>query len=250
MFDPASIAGYVSLANSAKSLFGGSKDEGDSMKSQFAWNAYSTLMNPLFQVRGLRKAGLNPMLAVGKGIQSGPTVTASPGADDQQRTNRTAAATAAGLAAAQIANLRANTDKAQAETAYTNVNSARTAQEIEVLKQEAPLKNAQHNLAQAQSGLVGQQSIESYERSKLLVQQVVQSQADTAKSQAQKDESIARTNYTQVEIQQAQEILKGQLLEGKIDETKFGDAMRHLRRLSQSITGLGSIGKEISRGGR
>lgn len=247
MFDPSWISAGASAINALSGVFGGSKDEGDSMKSQYAWNAYSALNLPLQQVKGYRKAGLNPMLMAGKGIQAPPSATASPGADDQQRTNRQQAATAAAIAAAQIANLRANTDKAQAETANTNVNSARQAAEIAVLEQEVPLRNAQHNLTQAQSGLVGQQNIESHERSQLLAQQVIQSQADTAKSQAQKDESIARTNYTNVEIQQAREILKGQLLEGKIDETAFGDAMRHLKRLSQSITGLGGAARELRR---
>lgn len=237
------IGTALSLANSAKSLFGGGKDEGDSMKSQYAWNAYSTYMMPTHQVAGLRKAGLNPMLAVGKGIQSAPSVTAAPGQDSQQATNRAQAATAAMLARAQIQNLEANTEKALAEKANVNVNSARQAAEISVLEQEAPLKNAQHNLAQAQSGLVGQQSIESHERSKLLVQQVTQSKADTARSIADRHKIIAQKDYTRMEISQAEQILKGQLLEGKIDETKFGEAMRYLRRLSTSITGLGGNAK-------
>lgn len=237
----------LSLANSAKSLFGGSSDQGDSMKSQYAWNALSTLNNPLFQVRGLRKAGLNPMLAVGKGIAPAPTVTAAPGADEANRISRDQQRVASALAMAQIANTEANTEKAKAETANVNVNSARQANEIEVLKQEVPLKNAQHNLTQAQSGLVGQQNIESHERSQLLVQQVTQSKADTARSMAETSKAIAARDYTLVEIQSAQEMLKGQLLEGKIDETKFGDAMRHLKRLSQSITGLGGVGRQLTR---
>lgn len=215
------IGQVLGLASSAKSLFGGGGgSESASLKKQYAWNAYSARMLPTQQVAGLRAAGLNPMLALGMGgsMPSSPPATISPGKDADISSAKT-------LLAAQTANLAA-------DTALKQAAAAKTAQDQKVGVQEEALKNAEHNLVQAQSGLATQQSITA--DSQRLVNEA------SAKGIAQSErESVARTKqigtqtqYTEVEIKQAKEILKGQLLEGKIDETKFGEAMRYLNRLN------------------
>lgn len=100
-FFPTDLGGWLGAASAVSNLFGGSKSEGDSMKSQYAWNAYSTLMNPHWQVEGLKKAGLNPMLAVSKGLNSAAPITASPGAQDNSQSQRMMAISTAANQAAQ-----------------------------------------------------------------------------------------------------------------------------------------------------
>lgn len=138
-----SLSSAAGLANSLGGLFGGSKDEGDSMKSQYAWNALSTLNNPMFQVRGLRKAGLNPMLAVGKGIQSGPTVSASPGADDAQRTSRAQLGLNSALALATTANQNAQADLYKAQATKTIAETDNVPKTGELLDQDVLFRRAQ-----------------------------------------------------------------------------------------------------------
>lgn len=161
MFDLATLGTALAVANSAKSLlggvFGGSKDEGDSMKSQYAWNAYSTYMNPSHQVAGLRRAGLNPMLAVSKGIASAPTVTSSPGADSNAATARQQAATAATVAAAQVENLRTNSAKNLADADYSKALAENERnQKPEVLASQGALNRASALLENMRAGLTDQ----------------------------------------------------------------------------------------------
>lgn len=107
----------LSLANSAKSLFSGSdeKPEWKSMRDQVNWNAEAARVMPTAQVEGLRRAGLNPMLAVGHGISSPPAVTSSPGAETQASTARQMASNQAGVMAATIQNLESSSAKNLAE---------------------------------------------------------------------------------------------------------------------------------------
>jgi len=215
------VGTVLGLGNSAKSLFGGGgSSESSSLKKQYAWNAYSARNLPSAQVEGLRAAGLNPMLALGMGgsMPNAPPATISPGKD-------TELATAKQLATAQTLNLAA-------DTALKQAAAAKTAQDTKVGVQEEALKNAEHNLVQVQSGYYGQQGITSHSQQLLneaSAKGVAQSERE---SQAREKQIGAQTRYTEVEINQAKEILKGQLLEGKIDETKFGEAMRYLNRLN------------------
>lgn len=107
----------LSLANSAKSLFGGGgSSEGASLKKQLAWNLREAREYPSAQVEGLRAAGLNPMLAVGKGIDSPPALTASPGKDADISTAKQLAASQSMALASQAELNRAQTENVKADT--------------------------------------------------------------------------------------------------------------------------------------
>ncbi|AXH75165.1 MAG: hypothetical protein [Microviridae sp.] len=107
----------LSLANSAKSLFGGGgSSEGASLKKQLAWNLREAREYPTAQVEGLRAAGLNPMLAVGKGIDAPPPLTSSPGKDQDISTAKQLAAAQSMALASQAELNRAQTDNVKADT--------------------------------------------------------------------------------------------------------------------------------------
>ena len=166
--DLATVGTALGIANSAKSLFGGSKSEADSMKDQYAWNAYSTYMNPTHQVNGLRRAGLNPMLAVGKGMQTGPTVTSSPGADDQQRTNRANTAINSALALATTQNQAAQAKLYDAQAENTKAQTVTETERPELIKGQAQQSRSAALLADIQGTTVGQQGLTETQRTKLV----------------------------------------------------------------------------------
>lgn len=215
--DIATIGSWLAAANSAKSLlggvFGGSKDEGDSMKSQYAWNALSTLNNPLFQVRGLRKAGLNPMLAVGKGMQTGPTVTAAPGAQDNAETNRQNAATQATAVAAQVENLRTNSAKnlAEADLAKAKEQTERNmpANVEQSTKTSAQLAKVHETHAaltrqlEATEGWKTKQAITKHYMDKLEYELAEINLSPLRKAEADRAIALARSAKTQADVDEA-----------------------------------------------
>lgn len=77
MFDLATIQGGLNAASSAASLLGGlfggkGKSQSDMMEEQVAWNYHQAEFLPAYQVKGMRRAGLNPMLMATKGVPQGP----------------------------------------------------------------------------------------------------------------------------------------------------------------------------------
>jgi len=111
------IASALSLASSAKNLFGKSKSEKDSMEDQLATQLESARQMPTAQVAGLRAAGLNPMLAVGNGISSPPPISSSPGSETQAATAKALASATMANQSAQAELYSAQADKTRAETA-------------------------------------------------------------------------------------------------------------------------------------
>lgn len=123
--------GLGSLISSVGGLFGGEEDDGPNQEEllqmqlakQYEWTAHSARSLPAEQVKGLRAAGLNPMLAVGKGISSPEYAKASLGADDRQiriqrdqlSLQRSSALAQLALQQSQIELTRAQTEKTKAE---------------------------------------------------------------------------------------------------------------------------------------
>jgi len=114
--EPATIAAIASGLSSAAKLFGGGGDQGDSMKDQYAWNMYSARMLPQQQVEGLRLAGLNPMLAVGKGMQSAPGITNNTQDDRAINISRVNSAAQIAQTIAQTRLLDAQKENVEADT--------------------------------------------------------------------------------------------------------------------------------------
>jgi len=110
------IGKVLSLATSAKSLFGKSKSEKETMEDQLGMQLASARQMPSAQVEGLRAAGLNPMLAVGHGISAPPPITASPGAETQASTAKNLASAQTLALASQAALNKAQVDNVNADT--------------------------------------------------------------------------------------------------------------------------------------
>lgn len=140
------IGQVLGLASSAKSLFdGGGGSEGSSMKKQYAWNMYSAqqaaLNLPRYQVKGLRNAGLNPMLALGMGgnmpSSSSHPITSSPGKDADIATAKALAAATTANQAAQAKLYNTQAENVQADTADKLLKPAETTERTALLKAQA-----------------------------------------------------------------------------------------------------------------
>lgn len=152
-FLPTDLGGWLGAGSSALSLaqglFGGKgKSQSDMMEEQVGWNYHQAQYLPGYQVAGLRRAGLNPMLAATKGLPAGqmPTQNAQ---DDRS------ISTARQLASAQIASQLAQTelygaqkDNVEADTLNKLVMPANTAADTRL---KAAQMGAQGTLADLQA---------------------------------------------------------------------------------------------------
>lgn len=261
-----SLAGHlspiVSLGSALGGMFGG---KGDSSAKAFArqmrmlnvqqsWQENMMRDQYSLQTQGLRQAGLNPMLAVSKGFGGGPSSPTPSGVIDPAASEASSAQAASSKTLMGIAAQKAVAEIGQIQAQTRNID-----QQTKVGVQEEALKNAEHNAQQALSSWYQQQGFESTERIKgfgiqrdLATQHIKESIARASQfvasaklADAQTSTEKWRASLTATELDAAQAILEGQLLEGEIDQTRFGEAMRYLRRVSTSITGLGSNAKSL-----
>lgn len=154
------ISAGLSALSSAKSLFGKSKSEKDSMEDQLEMQLASARQMPTAQVAGLRAAGLNPMLAVGNGISAPPPISSSPGSETQANTAKTLAAASAANQSAQAELYKAQADKTKAETVTEALRPENLKAQTEVatvsvpkLKQETETSYAQMQQHGSTAGL-------------------------------------------------------------------------------------------------
>lgn len=115
-----SLSSASSILGSLGGLFGGGGDDGT--KKQFAYNMASQYYSPLHQVRGMRRAGLNPMLAATRGINAPQGVT-NPNQVSDDRIVGIQRASALSMIANQSA--QAKLYNAQAEKVEAETNSER-----------------------------------------------------------------------------------------------------------------------------
>lgn len=163
-----------SLLSSAKGLFGGGGDdkpEWKSMRDQVNWSLYSAKHMPNAQVMGLREAGLNPMLAVGKGISAPPPVTSSPGADTNASTSRQLAQASIAQAGSQTALNLASARNVEADTQNKKMLPGKTGAETDLLgvqkqlaESEKLLRDSQKNSEDHRTGiLIAEKALKDFE---------------------------------------------------------------------------------------
>jgi len=250
--DLAALAGMASSAgqiaggiSSVAGLFGGGggASANDLAGSQLYHNLLGLEKAPFHTVKGLRRAGLNPMLAIGKATPQASVGMPSP-VDDRQ------VATARGLAAASIANQAAQAELYSAQAAKTKAETPGND-----LYQEHMASAAALNRQGAQTGLATQNAqsalADLHRASELQQNQLTKTEGWKTKI-AELDFSReaelypTRINQLKLTVSSMVEDLKLAQRLGKINDSQFGEMMGYLQRFTESI-GL-SAGTLIKRG--
>jgi len=151
----ASSAGQIASGVSAiAGLFGGGDgaSANDLAESQLYYNLLGMKHAPYATVTGLRRAGLNPMLAIGKATPQASIGMPSP-VDDRQ------VSTARGLAAATIANQSAQADLYSAQAANVRAQTITEASRPANIEMDTLLKQSHANQAEALETLAKNQSL-------------------------------------------------------------------------------------------
>jgi len=124
----------------------------DLAESQLYYNLLGMKHAPYATVTGLRRAGLNPMLAIGKATPQASIGMPSP-VDDRQ------VSTARGLAAATIANQAAQADLYSAQAANVRAQTVTEAARPANIEMDTLLKQSHANQAEALETLAKNQSL-------------------------------------------------------------------------------------------
>lgn len=219
------IAQGLGILNSAKSLLGdgGSRSERESMTDQFFFNMQNALQGPLHQVQGLRAAGLNPMLAVTKGIPTPASASISPGSEDQARASRQQANTAATVASAQVMNLNASTAKQVAEAKLADAQA-------ETERRRPDLISTQTGQASAETARIAAEEALSRARYGLTTQQTntetFRAKVEELNHAFQAENYGNRVNLAKVELEKARAELLSARTKADVDK-----ALLHYERI-------------------
>jgi CCR4-NOT transcriptional regulation complex NOT5 subunit len=189
------------------------------------------------EVRDLRLAGLNPILSGtgGMGASSGPGATAS-------MDNVAGAGVASALEAltkiTQSYLIREQTDRAKAETENIKTTNPQIRAQTKKTEQETNSSKALEKNLEMDTVLKLSQRLKNLsevnkndELTKLLTKQGVSQEMQARLMSLQGDQAL--------------EMLKGMKLEGQIDETTYGDIMRHVKRFFDALPFSGSTSKRF-----
>lgn len=202
------------------------------MKNKYQWEADD-----------LQKAGLNRILGYSKGAAP------IPGVGTLKQPFSSASARDMAMAAKEVL---AGIDKTKAETNNINqqtnlVNSQKILTDLQQLTERNKTRTEyfKGNTENARTGLVQNQAVETWARGLLALAETSQANANT--------EQIKQTTkkaYTETQI--LLEKLKGWKIEGKIDQTTYGEYIRYIERSLKTVqtagglVGLGSLLKNLS----
>lgn len=161
------------------------------------------------EVQDLRRAGLNPILSATGGSGSPMGFGSAPTTNPG---NVIASAMEGKKMSEEIENLKVANENIEADTTKK--------------RQEAALASAQHNREQAATNVLNQ---------------------DEALRQQQTATERWRTLAEQAQAGILASTAKGAKLEGQIDESRFGEAMRYIDRTVRSLTGGSSAYRNLFR---
>jgi len=246
-FGLSDFGGLLQAGSALSSLFGGGgggASANDLAESQLFYSLLGMKHAPYAQTVGLRRAGLNPMLAVTKGFGASPSVGMPSPVDDRQ------VATARGLAAASVANQAAQADLYSAQAAKTRAETPGND-----LYQEHLASSAAANRQSVQTGVATQNAqsalADLHRASELQQNQLTKTEgwkSKLAELEFSREAELYPTRVKQLQTTVASMVEELKLAQrlGKINDSQFGEIMGYLQRFTESI-GL-SAGTLIKRG--
>jgi hypothetical protein len=180
------------------------------------------------EVADLRAAGLNPILSAKLGGASTPSGSQYK-AENALEKGVTAYNSARAISS-QIDLNEASAEQARAAAALSNVNAAKVAQDTMVGKQDEALKNAQQNLTQVQTSLVGGQSENEAIKGDILRLEKVLAEYE-----------VAKAPHLLASVQSQMDTLAAAAQEARnrneISETAFGQLLTSLSQISSALQG-------------
>lgn len=195
----------LQVANGVKSLFGGGDgaSANDLSASQLHYNLLGMQHAPHATVVGLRRAGLNPMLAIGKATPQASVGMSSP-VDDRQ------VSTARGLAAASIANQAAQADLYSAQAANVRAQTLTEAKRPGQIAQDTATSLAMEAVHRATSHLTSEKTatqrwstlkeLTNFHMDKLQYEEAFKNLPTRVKAEADSAVAAARSATTKAEL--------------------------------------------------
>lgn len=244
-FLPETLGGWLSAGSSAASLLGGlfGGGGGNNMKQQFAYNMASQYYSPIHQVRGMRAAGLNPMLAATKGLNAAPTVSNNPVDDRAIALQKASALSMISNNAAQTQLYRSQSDLAEAQAEKT-----RSETPANDLFQEGIASASALNRQRAQTEIEEQAVRRSVASLNYAHETLAEANVQTAESQQFLNKWLARAKRFEVQHLMPQELaqmkvelntldeqLKTAVRKGELDETTYARVMGYVGKFFENL---------------
>lgn len=196
------------------------------------------------EVQDLKNAGLNPILSGTGGVGS----STPPGATAEMKDARTPGVNSALKAIDTMANAfltNSLTEKTKADTENAVMTNANIGQDTALKAAQARSTTTGIDLIKANTASAKslKTNLDEDTLVKQQLQNVQQSEIDknNAFTQLLKAQGVTegmRARLTSLNGSQAAELLKSMRLDGEINETQYGRAMRYLKTLSDSLPGI------------
>ena len=233
-----SFLGGVSSAVGA--LTGGGDSHSKIAKRNQAWTQHYDLHGTKWKVQGLRNAGLNPILAASGGLNPNSSVAASANNVKRETKSEVVSSRAhSALAAAQITNIKKDTELKEAQKDLTNNQTTKVSVEKWNISEDTRLKQKLQDKTLQDIELIKQQALKVAEERKVAVatQEEIRNRILKLKSETHINDQTLKEMFTR---------FPGLLVEEQIDRSTYGEISRWVNRALPTAKAasavLGAIG--------